>query len=70
VKAARSPDLPQFKDWFPDKAKVNLFQAYDAAGVTVAMGDAPTRLVSPKVSAKSWKAAMVPNDAEVPGKDF
>jgi hypothetical protein len=65
-----STDLPQFRDWDPGKAKLELFQAYDADGIAVAMGDANTRWISPKVGAESWKAAMIPNDSMNPGKDF
>jgi hypothetical protein len=63
-------DLPQFRDWFPGKARVKLFQAFEVAGIAVCMGDANLRQVSPNVSASSWKAAIIPNDATNPGPDF
>jgi hypothetical protein len=63
-------DLPQFSEWYPGKAKTSLFQAFDPTDIAIATGYAETRVVSAKVSAESWKAAMIPNDNKNPGKDF
>ena len=62
--------LPQFHDWFPGEAKVAVFQAFSGGSLSVCLGDANTRQVSPKVSAFSWQAAMVPDDNAIPGSDF
>jgi hypothetical protein len=63
-------ELPQFHDWFPGDAKVALLQAFGSGGLSVCLGDANLRQVSPNVSAASWKAAMVPDDDIKPGSDF
>jgi hypothetical protein len=63
-------DLPQFRDWYPGGANLALFQAYYSGGIAVCMGNSETRWVSPQVSARSWQAAMIPDDKLVPGEDF
>jgi hypothetical protein len=48
----------------------NNWQAYGTDGISVCMGDANTRVVSPNVSLASWKNAVIPNDNMNPGADF
>jgi len=44
--------------------------SFSASGIDVAMADGSSRMVSARVSAQTWNAAMCPNDGQVFGADW